>query len=143
MRKNAPRILLNRYIDCPIIVLYFQVKILIHQRKQIPEQIDVLKRLSSTFEHRQASHHDENVTCNGDAKSRRDEIRVKRAEMRRAKLEKRFVEKASKSVEIFQRLIKNFFDEIVDQTSGQVEEVAIVFGATPVRIFQSFVHLNL
>lgn len=143
MRKNAPRILLNRYIDCHIIVLYFQVKILIHQRKQIPEQIDVLKRLSSTFEHRQASHHDENVTCNGDAKSRRDEIRVKRAEMRRAKLEKRFVEKASKSVENFQRLIKNFFDEIVDQTSGQVEEVAIVFGATPVRIFQSFVHLNL
>ena len=116
---------------------------MIHQRKQIPEQIDVLKRLSSTFEHRQASHHDENVNCNGDAKSRRDEIRVKRAEMRRAKLEKRFVEKASKSVEIFQRLIKNFFDEIVDQTSGQVEEVAIVFGATPVRIFQSFVHLNL
>lgn len=129
------------------------MKILLHQRKQIPEQIDVLKRLSSTFDRQRALNVDENVANNSDAKSRgnvktfdrcdvlqsrRDEMRQKRSELRRNKTEKRFIEKATKVVENFDRLVKNFFDEIVvGQTTGQVEEVAIVFGATPVTFLIS------
>jgi hypothetical protein len=69
----------------------------------------------------------------GDAKSQRELMRQRRQEMRRQKLEQKYLKRASQVVETFERLMKVLTDEIVESgRDAPTEEVAIVFGATPV-----------
>jgi hypothetical protein len=107
---------------------------LLYQRQQIPDQMDSLKRATSSQQQRhQQTSSNENVT-NGDARAMREEMRRRREMMRHKKLEQRFLKKASSTVETFDRLVKILKDDILSSTDSPTEEIAIVFGATPVRI---------
>ena len=119
-------------------VSFVQIKLLIFQRKQVPDQFDVLRRAASDVDRRTpASQCDvENVDVGGgDVKSRRQEFRRRREESRRSNLDRRFVKAASAAVESFDRLSKILVDQIVDESLGRTEEVALAFGATPVCKF--------
>ena len=95
--------------------------------------MDSLKRATSSPQQRhQQMSSNENVT-HGDARAQREEMRRRREMLRHKKLEQRFLKKASSTVETFERLVKILKDDILSRTDSPTEEVAIVFGATPVR----------
>jgi hypothetical protein len=60
-------------------VFFFQVKILLFQRRQIPEQVDELKRVTSSVERDDASHSD---AGDSDTRIQRNEQRRRRQELR-------------------------------------------------------------
>ena len=88
----------------------------------------------SDLDERRRQHVTKNtIDGSGDARSQRELMRRQRQKVRQMKLEERFLKKASTFVETFERLTKILNDEIVDfDGDAPTEEVAIVFGATPV-----------
>ena len=119
-------------------VSFVQIKLLIFQRKQVPDQFDVLRRAASDVDRRTPASQCDVENVDADVKSRRQEFRRRREESRRSNLDRRFVKAASAAVESFDRLSKILVDQIVDESLGRTEEVALAFGATPVCKFFLF-----